>query len=178
MADSGLARRGQAFSLRPALQWRDARLAGLLRVLQAEADANYGNGRLYTESLGSALALHLVGNLGQAEPRLAYGFSARQQRLLQDYIDAHLDQDLSLAQLQAQVGLGASQFKLLFRRSFASPVHAYVVQRRVEQARRLIARGQASLAEIAAQTGFADQSHMARCMRRVLGVSPGELRRK
>jgi AraC family transcriptional regulator len=165
--------------LRPYLQLRDTRLKTLLLALQAEAQTGYDNGRLYTESLSTALALHLTRNLAQPEEGkvLPAGFSPRQQRLLADYIESHLDQDLSLERLQTLVGLGPSQFKLLFKRSFDSAAHAYVLERRVERARQLIRANKLGLAEIALETGFVDQSHMARCLRRVLGLSATELRR-
>jgi AraC family transcriptional regulator len=55
------------------------------------------------------------------------------------------------------------------------PVHRFVLERRVERARiRLLAGGQ-SLTEIALEAGFAHPSHMARCMRRVLGLTPSQL---
>jgi len=56
------------------------------------------------------------------------------------------------------------------------PIHAYVVERRVERARGLIAAGELPLAEIALAAGFVHQSHMARWMRRLLGTTPAQLR--
>jgi AraC family transcriptional regulator len=57
------------------------------------------------------------------------------------------------------------------------PVHQYVIQRRVERAKTLLMQDGASMAEIAQAAGFAHQSHMARHMRRVLGVAPKRMRR-
>jgi AraC family transcriptional regulator len=55
-------------------------------------------------------------------------------------------------------------------------VHQYVLRKRVERAAELLARTQLSVCDIALQSGFANQSHMALRMRRVIGVTPGTLR--
>ena len=90
-------------------------------------------------------------------------------------LDAALDEPASLAELAALSGL--SRFKLL--RSFAREVgitpHAYLVQKRVRLARRLLANGQAP-ADAALRAGFADQSHMTRTFTRQLGFTPGRYR--
>jgi AraC family transcriptional regulator len=57
------------------------------------------------------------------------------------------------------------------------PVHQYVVQRRVERARTLLLQGRLSASQVALETGFAHQSHMAHWMNRLLGVTPRELAR-
>jgi AraC family transcriptional regulator len=54
-------------------------------------------------------------------------------------------------------------------------VHRYVLERRVERARGLLLQGERRMGEIALEAGFSHASHMARCMRRVLGVSPAQI---
>jgi AraC family transcriptional regulator len=92
-----------------------------------------------------------------------------------EYIEAHLDQDLTLSELATVAGFSVSHFKPLFKHAVGVPVHRYVVERRVELARRLLVTGRLTMAEIAVEAGFAHQSHMARCMRRVLGLSPSQI---
>lgn len=69
---------------------------------------------------------------------------------------------------------GISRFQVLrgFARETGLTPHAYLVQRRLQMARRLIAQGM-DLAEAAASSGFADQSHMTRAFVRTYGLSPG-----
>lgn len=93
------------------------------------------------------------------------------------FIEEHLDQPLSLAAIADVAGVSASHLKTLFRRSTGLPVHRYVVQRRVERARQLIVRGDLPASQVALAAGFAHQSHMARCLRRALGVTPSALAR-
>jgi len=96
-------------------------------------------------------------------------------RRVADYIEAHLPEDITLAELAAAAGMGTSQFRVLFKQSTGMSPHQYVIMQRVERARDLLARGGATAGEAAAAVGFADQSHLARHMRRRLGVTPGAL---
>jgi len=71
-------------------------------------------------------------------------------------------------------GFSLSHFKPLFRQATGTPVHRFVLERRVERARTRLLEGGRSMTEIALEAGFAHPSHMARCMRRVLGLSPAQ----
>ncbi|MFY0540741.1 helix-turn-helix domain-containing protein [Nannocystis pusilla] len=101
----------------------------------------------------------------------------QQLRTVTSYIEEHLDHDLSLATLADVAGISASHLKTLFRRSLGLPVHTYVIHRRVDRARALLLRGRLAASQVALEVGFSHQSHMARCMRRVLGVTPTSLTR-
>ena len=69
---------------------------------------------------------------------------------------------------------GLDRFQVLrsFARATGMTPHAYLVQRRIDLVRRLIASGQ-PLAQAAVASGFADQSHMTRIFVRKYGISPG-----
>jgi AraC family transcriptional regulator len=157
--------------LEPRHQFRDPQIEHVAWALDAERRAGYPGGLLYTESLGLALAVHLLGRY-PAPLGTRGGLSKTQLRRVTAYIEDHLDQDLSLDRLANVVGLSASHLKTLFRRSTGLPVHEYVVQRRVERAKALLLRGELPASQVALEAGFAHQSHMARWMRRVLGVTP------
>ena len=83
-----------------------------------------------------------------------------------DYIEAHLDEDLSLAELAQVAGFSVSHFKPLFKNATGMSAHRLVMQHRVQRACELIAQGRMSMTEIALATGFAHSSHMARSIRR------------
>ena len=93
-----------------------------------------------------------------------------------EYVDAHLDQDLTLAELAAVAEFSPSHFKALFKQAVGVPVHRFVLERRIERARLRLLDGRHSITEIALETGFAHASHMARWMRRLLGSSPSQIR--
>jgi AraC family transcriptional regulator len=165
--------------LAPRCLVRDPRIEHIAWALDAEREAGGPNGLLYAEALGLALAFHLLGGYASAaggsfpESRT---LSSNERRRVLGHIEAHIDQNLSLTHLAAVAGMSTSHFKTLFRRSMGVPVHEYVVQRRVERAKGLLQQGKLPAGEIALASGFAHQSHMARCMRRVLGVTPTQLR--
>lgn len=147
-------------------------------ALKAELESPEPLGRVYGESLGLALASHLLRRYApKASVNVNGGLSRRSLTRVTQYIRERISSDLSLMELAAVAEMSPSHFKTLFRRSVGMPVHQYVVRRRVEYATELLQRAEAtSLADVALQAGFANQSHLARCMRRIVGMSPGQLR--
>jgi AraC family transcriptional regulator len=93
-----------------------------------------------------------------------------------DYINEHLDQDLSLNEMAAMVQMSPTYFASLFKQSTGLPPHQYVVHQRINRAKKMLLNSNLSIAEIATQLGFCDQSHLTRHMRRLLGVCPRQLR--
>jgi AraC family transcriptional regulator len=89
---------------------------------------------------------------------------------LKDYVVAHLDEPIEVAALAKLAGRSPFHFSRVFSRSVGMSPHRYVVHRRLQRAIELAREGRSGLAEIAAQTGFADQSHLSRWVRRVHGV--------
>jgi transcriptional regulator GlxA family with amidase domain len=90
-------------------------------------------------------------------------------------LDAAADEAVSIGELAALVGVSGFQLLRAFRRETGITPHAYLVQRRVSAARRLLAAGEMP-AQVAAMAGFSDQSHMTRAFVRYLGVTPGRYR--
>lgn len=163
-------------SLEPRHQLRDPKIEHIAWALDAERAASHPSGPLYVESLGLALAAHLLGR-DTTPPSLPRGLSKPQLRRVKEYVEDHLDQDLSLSRLAGVAAVSASHLKTLFKRSTGLTVHEYVIRRRVERAKALLLRGGVPVGQVALEAGFAHQSHLARWMRRVLGVTPGAVAR-
>jgi AraC family transcriptional regulator len=161
-------------------QTRDRQIEHLGWALKSELEAGYPNGRLYRDSLTTALAVHLL-NHHSTDSRetgsVKGGLSGRRLRNVIAYIEENLTRDLSLQEIAGVAGLSVSYCKTAFRESVGQPVHRYVIERRVERARMLLSDGDVSISQAALETGFAHQSHLAHHMRRLLGVSPKEVRR-
>jgi AraC family transcriptional regulator len=164
------------FDLAPAIHLRDPQIERIGWMMQAEDQAAHPGGRLFADSLASALAVRLVALQARPQPAPARALPAWRLRHVIEYVDAHLDQDLTLAELAAVAGYSPSHFKALFRQATGTPVHRFVLERRVERARLRLVEGRDSITEIALDTGFAHPSHMARWMRRLLGLSPAQVR--
>lgn len=80
-----------------------------------------------------------------------------------------------LAEIAAEVGMSRYQLVRTFAAEIGMPPYAWLAQHRVTRARGLLEQGR-GLAETAALTGFADQAHLTRWFRRVVGVTPGVYR--
>jgi AraC family transcriptional regulator len=87
-----------------------------------------------------------------------------------------LAESLALEELADVAGLSPFHFARQFKAATGHPPHDYHIRLRVDRAQELIRQHSRewTMAAIAQETGFADQSHMARHFKRVLGVSPGE----
>ena len=112
----------------------------------------------------------------------ARGCTARRQTLSKpqvrriiEHIEANLDGELTLEEIAQVAGVSISHLTPLFRRTMGRTVHAYVMERRVERARTLLLDRRLTIAQVARESGFSHQSHLARWMRRLLGVTPSEV---
>lgn len=166
----------QQAGLASSIHIRDPQVERIGWMMQAEDHDAYPGGRLFADSLASALAARLLA-LQSRKPAPPGGRALPAWRLrhVLEYIEANLDQDLTLAELAGVAGFSLSHFKPLFRQAVGMPAHRFVLERRVERARARLLEGAGSLTDIALETGFAHPSHMARCMRRVLGLSPSQV---
>jgi len=167
---------GGRASLAPKLGARDPLIDHLVRALIDELDAPQPASRLYADGLAVALTTRLLHDLGPRAPGRQI-LSKPQLRRIVDYVEANLDAELTLAELAQVTGISVPHLTTLFRRTMGQSVHAYVMERRVCRARTLLLSGRTGIAEAALEAGFAHQSHLARWMRRLLGVTPGELLR-
>ena len=88
-----------------------------------------------------------------------------------DYLNAHLVRDVSLAELAQIAGLSKFHLLRLFRQRFGLTPHAYQLQQRILRAKQLLRV--LPIADVAALCGFADQSHLHRVFRSLVGTTPG-----
>lgn len=106
------------------------------------------------------------------------GLSPRHLRRTCDFITDRLADDIGLDELAELTGLSCKHFVRAFKQSTGVPPYKYLILQRIESAKRRLIGGNASLADIAIQCGFADQSHFAATFRRIVGVPPGTWRRE
>jgi AraC family transcriptional regulator len=96
-------------------------------------------------------------------------------RAVVEYIEEHLDGCPTLEQMAAVARLSVYHFARQFKVATGLPPHQFVILRRVERAKQLLQAGtELSLAELALQAGFCDQSQFSRHFKRLLGVTPGQ----
>lgn len=170
---------GGHVELVPRFHFRDALLEQLVRTLVAEFEQASPPDRLYADSLAHTLIVHLIKKYSDTRVRPTTTKQRLPQRSLAqvvEFIDAHLGDDLLLRRLAEIAGISPSHFLTLFKRSTGLPPHQYLVEKRIEKARALLLQTNLQIADIAIRTGFADQSHLTRLMRRYLGLTPRQVR--
>jgi len=151
--------------------------------------------KLYAESLANILAVHLLRHYavcadGQNLQACSMSDSAETEhtetpatqpravaQALQ-FIHANYTSDLSLNEIAKAVNLSPFHVARLFKQSVGVSPHQYLIQLRVNSARSLLSAGSGehSLAELASAVGFADQSHLTRHFKRIVGVTPRQFR--
>lgn len=120
---------------------------------------------------------HLVRRHAQNAPSpCTAGHEPQAVSRVRDYLEAHFADEMPLQRLAAIARLSPYHLNRVFRRAFGLPPHAFQTQLRLAKARRLLRLGQ-PLARVAADTGFADQSHFTRRFKAVVGVTPGAYRK-
>lgn len=119
----------------------------------------------------TAQLIHRHGELRSALPKLHRDQSITTQ--VQAYLRDRYTESITLEDLAQSVNLSPLKVLRLCRREWGLPPHRYLIQLRVQQAKRLIIAGM-PLAEVAADTGFSDQSHLNRHFKRIFGVTPGQ----
>ncbi|HVY68806.1 MAG TPA: AraC family transcriptional regulator, partial [Verrucomicrobiae bacterium] len=159
----------------PKLALTDPLIESIILALKAEVEQGCPGGRLYGESLATALAVHLAHKHSAHAPDRADrsgGLAKYQLRSAIEYIRQHVGEDISLRTLAAHVGISPFHFARMFKRSTGMAPHQYLMRYRVERAKQSLMRPDTSIADVAAQLGFCDQSHLAAHFKRVYGVTP------
>jgi AraC-like DNA-binding protein len=108
----------------------------------------------------------------------AGGLAPWQQRRAEDMLLAGLVRGVRLDEVARRCNLSLSQFGRTFKKTTGLTPHRWLVQRRLDRAQDLLLWSTLSLAQIALDCGFSEQSHFTRTFTRLVGTSPGEWRRQ
>lgn len=169
-------------SLRSAAVPEDGVISQLGQIVLAEAACESSAGRLLVDSAATTLSAWLIRNYAEETPRIVgpqprRGLDKRRLRRVLEYVEQHLDQDISLEVLAQQASLSEFHFARMFAASMGVPPYKYVSQRRLDRAVSMLAGGELPLSEIAFRSGFGSPASFSRAFRRIKGVTPGEYRR-
>jgi len=143
----------------------------LWRELEQRAPA----GKLYAQTAAQMLAIHLLRyytSVGGAIEEPLQGLTHHQMRRVMDFVQDHLSQELSLEALAQQTGFSPYHFARLFRQTTGESPHQFVLRQRIERAQRLLKERDVSLAHVAVESGFANQSHLTQAFKQHLGLTP------
>jgi len=158
----------------------DPMIEQLGRALLMELLSEHPSGRLYVDSLTNVLVAHLLKHHSaaprvQEQPTLGLPPYKLQQAI--DYIQNHLETDITLADIAVQVGMSPYYFARQFKQSTGVAPYQYHTQQRIERAKALLSQGDESIADISFRLGFTHQSHFTTQFRKLTGATPSAFRR-
>lgn len=149
-------------------------LDGVVRLREPSA-------RTYVDHLLGTLAAQLARAHATGRPvdrdSAASGLTSRQLMSARELMETRLSEPLPVAELASAAGLSASQFSRQFRASTGKSPHQFLLQLRLDHARRLLRTTTLPIADLAAHCGFSHQEHLTRVMRAKLGTTPAAFRR-
>ena len=155
----------------------DAFMANKLRELFVLLSQS--NNKLARETLYLSTMLQLISrHAKQTKPLLPLTHEPHVVRRMREYLDEHFADNVSMQTLADSAELSPFYLARLFNKTVGLPPHAYQVQRRVHNAKRLLrSEFRYKLSDVAVECGFSDQSHLNRHFKRALGVTPGAYQR-
>ncbi len=172
------AREVRPVEVTPQRAFRDLNVESICRLLLADTAAGTPIGPLYGEHLASALAVYLAEQFGELPPHSRARENCLPGPVLKrvcELIETRLGTPLGLQDLAREANMSRFHFSRLFHNSTGESPHRFVVKRRIERAKEMLARG-CSDEEVINAGGFANRSHFASLFRRYVGVTPRKFR--
>lgn len=168
-------------SLRYEAGFRDPLLEGIAEAILSEMQTETSTGRLLAESLACCLAARLLQSHSDASLKLPpraveKGLDRRRLQRVLEFVEAHLESDISVVDLASTAALSRFHFTRAFKATTGKTPRQHVSERRLKLAKSLLARNGRSLIEIALACNFSSQANFSRAFRRATGVTPGEYR--
>lgn len=149
----------------------DEDLAGAFLGLHVALEG--ATSRLQRDSLLLSVLARFVQRHSETRPRpRPVGREHRAVKIVREYLEDNWTENVSLEQLARLANLSSFHLARTFRAEVGIPPHAYQLQVRTVRAKELLLRGW-SVARVALEMGFADQSHFSRHFKRLVGVPPG-----
>jgi len=169
----------------PRLFFEDTTIQNTAAKLRQAIDAPGPASQLYVEALGVVLIHELVRlNRGTSRANAAVGdglvrggLAAWQQRIVTAYIEEHLSEQIPLATLARLARLSPFHFCRAFTQSFSVPPHRYHTNRRIEQAKVMLAERKHSVTEVGLTVGFSETSSFTAAFRKITGLTPSRYHR-
>ena len=154
--------------------FRDGPIAAAARRLARELVAPDD----ITPLAAHGLVLEMLANAARLEPRIRmHGSMPRWFTRATDMVHARFRDNLRIDDIAAEAGVHAAHLAVVFRRAHREPLGSYMRRLRVDWAADRLLDTDAPIAAVACEAGFADQAHLTRCFRQVLGTTPAAYRR-
>ena len=161
--------------LRSQLRLRDPLIYQMALTLKTELEIAREDSKLYADSMATALGAHLLRRYGVKKSVIQEyrgGLTPSQLKIVIEYIQTHLDLDLSLTKLASQIAMSPHYFASLFKQSTGLSPYKYIIQSRLEKAKILLRQRDFPIAFICQEVGFKNQSHFTRVFRQHFKITP------
>jgi AraC family transcriptional regulator len=168
---------GSDSAVEAAVGLQDPILGAAMQAICAEVLQGGHSGTIFAQGMLMVLATQLLRLFGSMNSAPKGGITGRQMRLITDYVDTHLDQEVMISALAAQAGLSEAHFSRAFKQTIGLTPSRFITQRRLEKAKRLLADTDETMVYIALVCGFSDQAHFSRSFQQAFGISPTGLRK-
>lgn len=149
-------------------------------ALMSECQSGFMSGQLFGESLALALVSRLMSRFSThrlpLDSRSPKGLPLWRLRMVKQYVEDNLDANLSMADMAAVANMSEFHFSRLFKESTGCTPYRYIVNRRVQRGRELLAKTALPLPEVSERLGFGDQSHFTTVFRKHVGMTPKQFR--
>jgi AraC family transcriptional regulator len=170
-ADAGLD--GRYRDLQTPLLVDDDLIRHTMLEMLSECSTGSPMSSLLIDSAGSHVTAHLLARYSRAtQSKAASGMVPWKLKRALDYIEEHIDQDFGLQQLSGLLDMTPHYFCRSFRKSVGMPPYRYLVTRRIERAKELLATTDKDVTEIALEVGFSSHSRFTTAFRRFVGYAP------
>ena len=156
----------------------DLQVAQLGRMLRRHERFDPAHEALFLHGITETLLAHLLRNHGRAvrgSARTA-GLTPQEVQHAMNYADANIERVITLDDWAAQLRMPANEFRRRFRLTVGCSPYAWYMQRRVDQAKDLLADPDEPLCQIALSVGFSSQSHFTEAFRQREGLPPARWR--
>ena len=167
-------------AIKPQFGIRDKHIQHVGLSLLCELNEPNVVGRVYADWLGKVLAIQLVRGYSQLKNvHLSRGgIAPRKLRKAMEFIDANLEkeQTVTLAAVAEEVQMSYFHFSRVFKQSTGVSPNVYMIEQRIERAKKLLSDTELPIAEIALRVGFASQSHFTTTFRRLAWATPKAFR--
>ena len=165
--------------LLPTFAKPDALLQGIALSLKANLDSGAYD-KLYAESLFNAISMHLLTNYCTRKFNPNYkessGLAPFKLKQILDLIGDSFTEEVSTSQLANYLHMSQFHFTREFKKSVGVTPYHYIMQQRVKMAKRVLKQQDASIAEVAVECGFSNQSHLGRVFKQHTGTTPKRFR--
>jgi AraC family transcriptional regulator len=171
---------GSSAELVPRFAVLDPMLEQLAIAITAALRDGTAGDELYIDTLAQMMGVHLArSHSAQSRPVRTppmQTMSGWRMRRVIEYIEEHLDGNLSLEAMAAEVEISPMYLARAFKAAIGQSPHRYVLGRRIDRAKELLRNTDIPVVDVALSVGFSSQSHLSHWFQRYVGLSPAAYR--